>query len=46
MTGAILSKYDGRGPTGDLGFLNAAEADGGAPNSRVSSAPPDKPVIF
>ena len=48
VTGAILSKYESAGgPTGDLGFPNAAEADGGAPNSRVSTfSAPDKPVIF
>lgn len=48
VTGAILSKYESvGGPTGDLGFPNAAEADGGAPNSRVTTfSAPDKPVIF
>ena len=36
-----------RGPTGDLGFLVATEADGGAPNSRVTVfSASDKPVIF
>ena len=36
-----------RGPTGDLGFPVATEADGGAPNSRVTVfSASDKPVIF
>ncbi|AQT80639.1 hypothetical protein B1R94_17295 [Mycolicibacterium litorale] len=48
VTGAILAKYDSLGgPTGDLGLPTGTEADGGAPNSRVSSfSAPDKPVIF
>lgn len=48
VTGAILAKYDSLGgPTGDLGLPIGTEADGGAPNSRVSSfSAPDKPVIF
>ncbi|GAY15997.1 hypothetical protein MSZK_27230 [Mycobacterium sp. shizuoka-1] len=48
VTGAILSKYeqDG-GPTGDLGLPTGTEADGGAPNSRVSAfSAADNPVIF
>ena len=48
VTGAILSKYESLGgPTGDLGFPVGAEADGGVPNSRISTfSAPDKPVIF
>ena len=48
VTGAILSKYESSGgPTGDLGFPVATEADGGAPNSRVTVfSASDKPVIF
>ena len=48
VTGAILSKYESvGGPTGDLGFPTGPEADGGVPNSRVSSfSAPDKPSIF
>ncbi|MGY4709845.1 LGFP repeat-containing protein [Mycolicibacterium sp. CBM1] len=48
VTGAILAKYDALGgPTGDLGLPIGTEADGGAPNSRVSSfSAADKPVIF
>lgn len=48
LTGAILSKYESLGgPTGDLGLPVAAEAEGGVPNSRVSSfSAPDEPVIF
>lgn len=48
VTGAILSKYETvGGPTGDLGFPVATEADGGAPNSRVTVfSASDKPVIF
>ncbi len=48
VTGAILSKYESAGgATGDLGFPIAAEADGGAPNSRITAfSAPDKPVIF
>ena len=48
VTGAILEKYESAGgPAGDLGFPNAGEADGGVPDSRVSSfAAPDNPVIF
>ena len=48
VSGAILEKYDAAGgPTGDLGLPNAAEADGGVPDSRVSSfAAQDNPVIF
>ena len=48
VTGAILSKYDELGgPKSDLGLPVGTEADGGAPNSRVSAfSAPDKPVIF
>ena len=48
VTGAILEKYEAAGgPDGDLGFPNAAEVDGGVPNSRMSSfAAQDNPVIF
>jgi uncharacterized protein with LGFP repeats len=48
VTGAILTKYEAAGgPTGDLGLPTGTEADGGAPNSRVSSfSAADKPVIF
>jgi uncharacterized protein with LGFP repeats len=48
VTGAILSKYEAQGgPTGDLGLPTGTEADGGAPNSRVSAfSAADKPVIF
>ena len=48
VTGAILSKYESAGgPTGDLGVPVATEADGGAPNSRVTVfSASDKPVIF
>ena len=48
VSGAILEKYESAGgPTGDLGLPNAAEADGGVPDSRVSSfAASDNPVIF
>ncbi len=48
VTGAILSKYEAQGgPTGDLGLPAGTEADGGAPNSRVSAfSAADKPVIF
>ncbi|BBZ75367.1 hypothetical protein MANY_07040 [Mycolicibacterium anyangense] len=48
VTGAILAKYDSLGgPKGDLGLPTGTEADGGAPNSRVSAfSAPDKPVIF
>ncbi|WP_167103251.1 hypothetical protein [Mycobacterium sp. DL592] len=48
VTGAILSKYESAGgPTGDLGLPTGTEADGGAPNSRVSTfSAADKPVIF
>ncbi|WP_183506940.1 MULTISPECIES: hypothetical protein [unclassified Mycolicibacterium] len=48
VTGAILAKYEAQGgPTGDLGLPTGTEADGGAPNSRVSSfSAADKPVIF
>ncbi len=48
VTGAILSKYESLGgPTGDLGLPVATEADGGAPNSRVTAfSATDKPVIF
>lgn len=48
VTGAILSKYEAAGgPTGDLGLPTGTEADGGAPNSRVSAfSAADKPVIF
>ncbi|BBY66310.1 hypothetical protein MHEL_45530 [Mycolicibacterium helvum] len=48
VTGAILTKYEAQGgPTGDLGLPTGTEADGGAPNSRVSAfSAADKPVIF
>lgn len=48
VTGAILSKYESLGgPTGDLGFPVGPEADGGVPNSRISTfSAPDKPEIF
>jgi uncharacterized protein with LGFP repeats len=48
VTGAILSKYESLGgPTGDLGFPVSPEADGGVPNSRISTfSAPDKPAIF
>ena len=48
VTGAILSKYESLGgPTGDLGYPVGPEADGGVPNSRVSTfSAPDKPSIF
>lgn len=48
LTGAILSKYESLGgPTGDLGFPVGSEAEGGVPNSRVSSfSAADRPVIF
>jgi uncharacterized protein with LGFP repeats len=48
VTGAILSKYESAGgPTGDLGYPIGTEADGRAPNSRVSAfSATDKPVIF
>jgi hypothetical protein len=48
VTGAILSKYESLGgPTGDLGLPAGPEADGGVPNSRISSfSAPDKPSIF
>ncbi len=48
VTGAILAKYDALGgPTSDLGLPTGTEADGGAPNSRVSAfSAADKPVIF
>ena len=48
VTGAILSKYESEGgPTGDLGYPIGTEADGGAPNSRISAfSAADKPVIF
>lgn len=48
VTGAILSKYDSLGgPKSDLGLPIGTEADGGAPNSRVSAfSAADKPVIF
>ncbi|WP_396932515.1 LGFP repeat-containing protein [Mycolicibacterium sp.] len=48
VTGAILAKYEAAGgPTGDLGLPTGTEADGGAPNSRVSAfSAADKPVIF
>ena len=48
VTGAILAKYEeAGGPTGDLGLPTGTEADGGAPNSRVSAfSAEDKPVIF
>ncbi|MGN7779103.1 LGFP repeat-containing protein [Mycolicibacterium sp. 22603] len=49
VTGQILAKYESvGGPTGDLGFPTASEADGGlAPQSAVVPfAAEDKPVIF
>ncbi|MCX2932194.1 hypothetical protein ORI20_18125 [Mycobacterium sp. CVI_P3] len=48
VTGAILAKYEEQGgPTGDLGLPTGTEADGGAPNSRVSTfSAADQPVIF
>ena len=48
VTGAILSKYESLGgPTGDLGYPVGPDADGGVPNSRVSTfSAPDKPSIF
>jgi uncharacterized protein with LGFP repeats len=46
--GQILAKYESLGgPTGNLGFPNAGEADGGMPGTRVSTfAAADNPVIF
>lgn len=49
VTGQVLAKYESvGGPTGDLGFPTASEADGGlAPQSRVVPfAAEDDPVIF
>lgn len=48
VTGPILEKYEAAGgPTGSLGLPNAPEADGGVPDSRMSSfAAQDNPVIF
>lgn len=48
VTGAILSKYESLGgPTSDLGLPTGPEADGGVPNSRISSfSAPDQPTIF
>ncbi len=49
VTGQVLAKYESLGgPTGDLGFPTASEADGGlAPQSRVVPfAAEDNPVIF
>lgn len=48
VSGAILERYLGLGgPGGELGFPTASEADGGIPNSRISSfGAEDKPVIF
>ncbi|MEN4479576.1 hypothetical protein [Mycolicibacterium cosmeticum] len=49
VTGQVLVKYESvGGPTGDLGFPTASEADGGlAPASRfVPFAAADQPVIF
>lgn len=49
VTGQVLAKYESvGGPTGDLGFPTASEADGGlAPASRfVPFAAADQPVIF
>jgi len=48
VTGQVLAKYDSvGGPEGDLGFPTGNEADGGAPNSRVSTfAAKDQPLIF
>lgn len=49
VTGQVLAKYESvGGPTGDLGFPTASEADGGlAPQSAVVPfAAEDKPVIF
>ncbi|HEX5144215.1 MAG TPA: hypothetical protein VFW21_10135, partial [Mycobacterium sp.] len=48
VSGAILNKYEAAGgPTGDLGFPSAGEADGGVPGTRVQPfAAQDNPVIF
>ena len=49
VTGQVLAKYESvGGPTGDLGFPTASEADGGlAPQSAVVPfAAADEPVIF
>jgi uncharacterized protein with LGFP repeats len=49
ITGQLLEKYESvGGPTSDLGFPIASEADGGlAPASRIAKfAAPDEPVIF
>jgi uncharacterized protein with LGFP repeats len=48
VSGAILAEYESLGgPTGELGFPSASEADGGVPGSRVSAFGGDgNPVIF
>ena len=48
VSGAILTEYESLGgPTGELGFPSASEADGGVPGSRVSAFAGDgNPVIF
>ncbi len=48
ISGAILAEYESLGgPTGELGFPSAGEADGGVPGSRVSAfGGADGPVIF
>ncbi|CAN5848889.1 LGFP repeat-containing protein [soil metagenome] len=48
VSGAILDEYQSLGgPTGELGFPSAGEADGGVPGSRVSAfAGAGNPVIF
>ncbi len=48
VTGDILAEYESvGGPTGELGYPTAAEADGGVPDSRVETfSATDNPVIF
>jgi uncharacterized protein with LGFP repeats len=48
VSGAILAEYESLGgPTGELGFPSAGEADGGVPGSRVSTFGGEgNPVIF